>query len=148
MSENKIPEWFNGPGYNPQYYEEIQAQYNLGNSYRIEKWDWDFNTETKKSVKKIINTYDCPTLKDFNLHIWDLFSDFAEENTNRFVWGPFGLKNGNPYRPQQYYFDGSVFPRLRKEFMECVENQNISRFLSCLNHYGYYHVDYILMENS
>lgn len=136
---------FESTKYDDSYYNAVVNNYSAGKKYNIVKWQWKYD-ENNKSNKETLQTYECPTIKDFNRELWDIFADFAEENTYRVIWGAFGLKNRNPEKPAEMYFDGIIFGLIGAEFRECIENQNISRFMSCLKHYGYYNIDFVVVE--
>ncbi len=137
---------FSQTGYDPNIYQAVLDEYGKGKKYRIDKWEWSF-TKNTKAFKKIIQSISCPTLEDFNREMWDLFSAFANENTVNFCWGsPMGLEARNPYKPENRYYDGVVFYIVRKEFMDCINNQDVSHFMSCLEHYGYFCLDFVVIE--
>lgn len=110
--------------YDRHLFEDVKLNYSFGNSYDIELID-----------SKIIH---CPTLDDFEREVWDLFADFCDKQTVNIIWGsPNGLRASNPKKPYNPYFDGTLFYLIKKEFMECIENKEISRFFSCLVHFNY-----------
>ncbi len=131
--------------YNPDYYNEVVANYTKGKQYNIQQWHWGYD-DNKTCIKIIDKTTICSTINDFNREIWDLFAQFAEKNTYHIIWGAFGLESRNPEKPTNQYFDGLIFYLVKKEFEECIKNQYVSRFMSCLIHYGYYNLDFVVVD--
>ncbi len=133
--------------YDPSIYEKVEEDYRHGKTYKIEKWEWRYNKdapENERSYKQTMLSATCLTIKDFDERIWDLFADFTEKKTNTYLWGLGGLKHSNPARPLEIYFDGIIFGLTYREFMGCIENKTVSRFLSLLQHFGYEHIELIV----
>lgn len=133
--------------YDPEIYNKIVSVYDAGYKIQTEKWKWKPQEKTSEKfgvyttmVKDVLETIVCPTLKDFNREIWDIFANFVEESAVDIIFfSPMNLKARNPEKPEVRYCDGMVFCRTHNEFLEIIErkNQNISRFLSLLVHFGY-----------
>lgn len=132
---------FDQKEHDPKLYQEVADNFLAGKKYEIVKWKWGY-TADKKSVKETIKTFSCPTIKDFNRELWDLFAEFAKDNSYNIIWGAFGLEARNPEKPSTQYYDGLIFYLMEKEFKECIKNQDISHFMSCLVHYGYFNLDF------
>ncbi len=131
--------------YDPSLFEEVKENYKAGKSYQIQKWEWDYNNVTRVSNKKILNSIVCPTLVDFERELWDLFAAFANKETVNTVWGsPNTLRDQNPHRPHEPYYDGVIFYLLRQEFIDCFNYRDVSHFMSCLVHFGYFNLDFIV----
>lgn len=138
---------FNDCSYDPDIYNKIVSIYDAGNKVQLEKWKWKPKQKTDEKFgvyttveKDIRETILCPTLKDFDREVWDIFADFVEAHAVDIIWySPMDLRARNPEKPQVAYYDGMVFGRTHKEFLEITDmkNENVSRFLSCLVHFGY-----------
>ena len=131
--------------YDPSIFDKIKISYSEGNYVVINKWKWVFSKD-HKATKEVISETECKTLDKFEEEIWDLFSDFSDENISCFVWGAFGLKNENPKRTRVGFYDGMIFYLISNEFMGCVKERTVSRFLSCLTHFGYYNLDLLVKK--
>lgn len=143
-----MSDMFKQTEYDSSIYNKIVEDYSLNKQYKIVKWKWSYEKVTSKASKELIESTDCPTLNDFNSKLWDYFSSFAREEGYLLTWGAFGLESQNPYKKEQRYYDGLVFYLVQKEYKECIEDKNISRFMSCLVHFGYYNIDFeIIGEN-
>jgi hypothetical protein len=136
---------FESKVYNQDYYNDVINNYNLGKKYNIVQWEWGFDSN-KKSTKDTIKIIECPNIQDFNKEIWDFFAEFAQKKSYHIIWGAFGLENRNPEKPKIQYYDGLIFHLIRKEFVECIENQNVSRFMSCLIHFNYFNLDFEVID--
>ena len=109
---------FDQTKYDPSLYESVKNNY-------------------QNNLKYKINDTECLTLFDFDELLWDAFADFAEKHSYNILFGAFGLKNRNPNREAQKYYDGLVYYLTQQEFKECVTDNSVSRFLSLLMHWGY-----------
>ena len=136
--------------YTPAPFEEVKSNYSNGKKYIIEKWQWGYNKEvTPSSYKEVMRIIDCPTLDKFEEEIWDLFADFAEKNSVAILWGsPNDLKQMNPKRKCNPYYDGIIFALIGPQFVECAEykNRDVSHFMSCLINFGYYNLNFKVVE--
>lgn len=140
--------------YDSSLYQKVVDNYNAGKKYNIVKWKWNYVSHpdpisgkpSGTSSKETEKSLDCSTLKDFNRELWDLFTEFCQEKGYNIIWGAFGLENRNPEKPFKQYCDGLVYGLINEEYHECIKNQDVSHFMSCLVHFGYFNLDFNVIE--
>jgi hypothetical protein len=115
---------FENPQYNPEDLLLIEKSYLNGCKYNIKTLRWGINNKLETETDALCETFDkfCET-------IWDLFSDILSKDALNYIC-PFGLKNSNPYRQIQYFYDGLTLSMNRKLFLDCINNQDIGHFYS------------------
>jgi hypothetical protein len=134
-------DYFSTYKYNPDFYQKVEQNYLEDKSYQIVEWEWK-----RGGGREITNTINCPILSDFNRELWDLFAVFARENTVQSIWGPFGLENRNPEKPETVYFDGIVFHYIKNELIACSQENTVSRMMSLLVHYKYFNITFVTLD--
>ncbi len=137
--------FFEHAEYDPEIYNVVVENYKKGLKYNIEQLKWGHD-ENKKQKLLLDSAIECLTIEDFEREVWDLFAKETHKNTVSFIWGPFGLEYRNPRKVQNIYYDGLYFATHKKEFIGCVENQDVSHFFSFLKHSPYNQLNFKLIE--
>jgi len=138
---------FDNLKYSPEPYQKIIDIYNLNKKYKIVKWDYTYDKITSKCSEAIEKEILCEKLSDFNRELWDIFAEFADRYTLEIIWGsPISLKSGNPERPLEVFYDGLIFGLIKEQFIECIKNQDVSHFMSCLINFGYYRLKFEVID--
>ena len=126
-----------GNSYDPEIYEQLAAHYNSGGRiylYEVKRGDKDALIDNIPALE---------TLNDVCEKVWDLFMSIANKEGFAYTFGCF---DENPYRPRHAYYDGSSIQIARKEFIQCVKNQDIEHFLSFIVHNRAYHWNTVIFS--
>ncbi len=125
-------EIFGNTKFNKSFWDKIIETYNQGGFYHVSFYSEE---ESKKDLKIAVkDIYVCEIIEQFQSLVYDFFIRHYYDNTTtreHLIWGMDVDHRKNPHKNMpNFYIDGSVFYRMKEEYLEVLKYYTPDRLLS------------------